>query len=49
MHAKMGGKNVLEQPLAMAQSGRETHSEYREYGIVSLGWKVGCEKWRSLR
>lgn len=44
----MGGKNVLEQPLSVAQSGGEAHSEYREFGIVSLGWKAGYEK-RSLR
>ena len=49
MHAKMGGKNIPEQPLSMAQSGGEAQSEYREFEISSLGWKVGCEKWRSLR
>lgn len=43
MHAKMGGKNIPEQPLSMAQSGGEAICEYREFEIGPLGWKVGCE------
>lgn len=46
---RTGGKNILERALLMAQSGGKANSEFKALRIVSLGWRLGGEKWRSVR